>query len=496
VYFEVRFVAPEVDLTDPAAEIVVTPEPMGASFLYGGQRAPMGIEAGTYGSMSITSDFVGFDDRAIVARVPAGTPLEIGGDRLVGASIRAGSLPLWEGGELLDGTVPTEPGRYVLAMSVIWDGGSATFLHQIEVVSPSQPVDPTNTVEPSPSPGGSIVVDIRRSGGETAGTPRVVATSEEQEVVLCASGWSLVGPDGTREGGLADCDRNDEFTAPAGTPIVVRGDHDSLTVAAHGSEDRTEYGTEKVPAIEPGSVVSYRFDVAWPDGSTASYGLFVTISEAEVSSSPDPGEATEDAAPALRVHCGEQGVEVLTPVVAAQPDGLHVVSVDVRAYWEIGLFPAGEPGHSYWAESDLDDDVFARPVPPGQVGVACIDHETITSADLERLWAEASPFLLTDPDGLFTPYAPECDVSDQVSYHWELDGVDIDDASDRLRTLPGVRQDDMIQLAGYDREWGSARMWRIVRDGRIVAGLRVGDQGGGGAAGSVCRSSGITGGEL
>ena len=123
VYFEVVFVAPDVDLTDPSAEIVVTPEPMDAAFVYGGQRSPMGLAGGTYGNTSTVSEHAGYDEAAIVVRIPAGTPFEIGGDRLVEATVRAGPLPYGEGGTLLQGLVPTEVGRYVLTMDVTWDGG-------------------------------------------------------------------------------------------------------------------------------------------------------------------------------------------------------------------------------------------------------------------------------------------------------------------------------------------------------------------------------------
>jgi hypothetical protein len=218
--------------------------------------------------------------------------------------------------------------------------------------------------------------------------------------------------------------------------------------------------------------------------------------EPDISPSPETAVGGEEAtaAPALMVRCTENGAEVLTPVVRTQVDGVHIVSVDPPAYWEIGLFPVSEPGHSYWAESDQDDHEFARPVPPGEVGVACIDHETITTAELERLGAEATPFLLTDPDGFFTPYAPECAASEQVEAGAHAEGVDPADAAERIRTaLTGVEASDVVEMAGYRVEWGSRYWWRIMRDGRIVAALIVGDQSRGVIHGWACRSSGIEG---
>lgn len=494
VYFEVKFVAPDPDFSDPDAEIVVTPEPMGAVFLYGGQRSPMGVEGGTYGNTSTVGEFPGFDETAIAAKVPAGTPLEVGGEDLIDFTVRAGPLPFGEGGTPLTGAVPTGPGRYVLRLEVTWGGGSASLLHQIEVVPRPEATVPSSS--PAPTSEGSVAIDIRRSSEET-GDPQTHARLGDQDVWMCPDGWSLVNLNGETESTVFDCGQEDTFTASAGTPIVVSGDFASVEATARlsASNDRTPYSADDVPAIDAGSVVFFQYAVEWDDGSTASFWLLLTVDAPTTEGSPsiDPGV---EAAPALRVRCGPNGTEVLTPVVAAQLDGLHIEPVDVPSSWNVGVFIAADPGHSYWSGSDGTDDEFTRPAPPGELSVACHDEDGFSDGDLERLEREAIPFLLVGGGGYFTPYYLDCPLSEQESVLRRLRGVNIEDAAGRLRGLPGVREDDVIELAGYDWEWGSYRDWRIVRDSRIVARLMVGRQGGGHASGWACASSGIAGSDV
>jgi hypothetical protein len=51
---------------------------------------------------------------------------------------------------------------------------------------------------------------------------------------------------------------------------------------------------------------------------------------------------------------------------------------------------------------------------------------------------------------------------------------------------------DAIEPAGYRTDLGG-RWWRVVRDGRVEAGIKVSDAGGGHIDAWVCRSSGIHG---
>jgi hypothetical protein len=204
------------------------------------------------------------------------------------------------------------------------------------------------------------------------------------------------------------------------------------------------------------------------------------------------GGSADAPAPAdgLRIRCGPDGIEVLTPVVAPQADGLHIVPVDVPVGWTIGVTSSGDEG-TYLSGSDRVDDPFVRPLAPGEAVVMCWPSEVLSGADLDGLQDAGVPFRLVDPSGYFTPYNPDCEDSERLFLNRRADGVDPQDAAERIRDeLPGVRPLDVVERAGYP-DFGHQYMWRIVREGAIIAGLMVGPQGGGAITGWVCGSSGI-----
>lgn len=295
---------------------------------------------------------------------------------------------------------------------------------------------------------------------------------------------------------MFDCGQGKDFVAPTGTPIVVAGDFDSVHVTARVSADGTRPASDVVPNVDPGTVVTLTYEVIWADGSRATFWLHLTVTERQ----------TEQPSDVLRVRCGPGGTEVLTPIVAAQPDGLHIVPVDIPAGWTIGVTSLASDAvsmSSYWSGSDGVDDAFIRPVPPGDAGVGCHERTAMTDVDIERLAAEGVPFQLTDQGRFFRSYTPSCDEADfsyllpssGISSEWR--GVDPEKAADRIRqALRGVKVTDTVERAGYGASFGSRSWWRIVRDGRIVAGLSVGEQGGGTAHGWSCRSSGIAQGSV
>jgi hypothetical protein len=498
VYFEVVFVAPDVDLTDPGAEIVVTPEPMGAAFLYGGQRAPMGVLGGTYGNTSMTAEPAGFDEDAIVAKVPAGTTLEIGGEDLVDASLRAGGFPFGEGGTPLDGAVPTEAGRYVLTMEVTWGGGSATFLHQIEVVPAPEGEPLTETPSPPPSSAGSVAIDIRRSSEET-GDPVAHASLGGQDVRMCPDGWSLVNEDGTREELLFDCGQEATFTAPADTPIVVSGDFASVDATARLSEpgDRTSYEANDVPAIEPGSVVFYQYAVEWDDGSTASFWLLLTVGSSGSPGSVDPARIL------VKVFgVGERSNE--SPIATFSYGGETKTACIQDFEW------TREDGTSFGMDvaSGAACDGRAIEVPPG-TSIA-IEAESTTSVSTTRAttqFFEGDVGLVVTaewPDGHATFVVPltvaagtpdlelvvlDCRPSDQVEFTGPVGQDEPAGSSYIVGNLPGFEADDVVEQ--MTREAGTdplAGVWQVVREGSVVASVDYPE-----LRGAACEGTGIGG---
>jgi hypothetical protein len=217
----------------------------------------------------------------------------------------------------------------------------------------------------------------------------------------------------------------------------------------------------------------------------------------------DPADEIVDEgplAPALRVRCGPDGTQVLTPVVKTQHDGLHVEPVDVADGWTIGLFSADPwmSDWSWWSGSEGVNDEFVREIPPGDTSVVCQREQEWTSeSEDDELRASSAPFLLIDADDYHAPLNPECTEPGELRELHEntrAEGIDPAHAESDIRdSLGGVLATDIVEMAGYHTDWGSRYWWRIVRDGRVVAALIVGEQGGGVINGWTCPSSGIEG---
>ena len=505
VYFEVVFVAPDVDLSDPFAEILVTPEPMEAAFVYGGQRSVMGTLGGSFGGSSVTAEPAGYEEEAIVAQVPVGTPFEIGGDRLVEATVRAGDLPYGEGGDLLDGRVPAEPGRYVLTMDVTWDGGSATFLHQIEVV-PALAPSPSVTAAPTPAPPGAVVVDIRRAS-ESTGDPGAIARFGTQEQWMCLDGWTVVNPDGTEESILFDCGQDEVFAAPTGTPITVTGDFETLNVASAWREPGTiGPSTDQVAAAEPGTVVTYSYEVTWADGSEASFWLLLTVQ-----GDPEERSATQPEFVIRYYGIGERSTE--EPTVTATFGGETRRGCTQAFEWTLpdgttrdeddAAGPAGR-------RAECSSEPLFR-IPPGTPIVMVAD----TALDIVRSrttapfyggpdgagasvrWPEGhAEFLVrfeVDSTG-FTPPEIElaCAPDDRLPFAHPGGGVILPGGSSFITgnivgfLLGSDVVEQMTREANGETEWSG--IWQVVRDGEIVATVDW-DL----LSGTACRGSGIGG---
>jgi hypothetical protein len=501
VYFEVVFVAPDVDLTDPGAEIVVTPEPMGAAFLYGGQRAPVGVAGGTYGNTSITSDLAGFDEGAIVAKVPAGTTLEIGGEHLVDASIRAGSLPFGEGGTPLDGRIPSEAGRYVLTMEVTWDGGSAGFLHQIEVV-PAPEGEPVTGNEPSPPPSsaGSVVIDIRRTSEET-GDPEAIARFGSREQWMCPDGWSVINPDGTTDEILFDCGQKDVFSAPVGMPIEVTGDFATVNATTRVSGDRVPGSSDEVPALDAGSILTLGYEVTWDDGSHASFWLLLTVKGDGAPGNPDTeivvriyglGERSTDIPSITMTYLGETKRGCTEAFRWTLADGTKLDeasgrkgSIPLCSYDPLFRVPPGTP---ITLEVLTATEVFATrtmtpfyPEPdgfgasvrwPNGSGDFTVSFEVVGEPGTRRI-------------------VLGCPAEDRVPFSTPDGPRILPGGSAYIRgNMAGSLQTDVIEQMtrepGGTSEWEG--VWQVVREGSVIAAVEFDS-----LRGVACRGSGIGG---
>jgi hypothetical protein len=498
VYFEVVFVEPDADFTDPTAEIVVTPDPMGAVFLYGGQRSPMGIEGGTYGNMSIVGDFAEFDEDAIVVKVPAGTSLEIGGALLVDASVHAGPLPFGEAGTALNGAIPAETGRYVLRTKVTWDGGSATFLHQIQVVpAPGSRESPvTGNESPSPASPGSVVVDIRGRSSEEGPDPGATARFGDQEVRMCPDHWTLVNPDGTEESVIFDCGQSDVFQAPVGTPIEVIGDFATLNVSVGVTGNRLPGTGEAVPPLEPGTIITLAYEVTWEDGSEASFWLLLTVQDTEPTTE-EPGiivhvygigERSYAEPTATFSFAGKTKVACTQDYEWTRGDGTTISEEMPDTSACAGRAIEVPPGTSIAIQAATTTRVFTTRATTqffeGDVGL-------VVSAE----WAEGNatfvvPLTVAEATPDLELVVLDCRPEDRVEFTGPDERILPGGSAFIVGNLPGFERSDIVEQMTRtpegDTEWSG--VWQVVRDGDVVAAVDWDA-----LSGTACRGSGIGG---
>lgn len=497
VYFEVVFVEPTWDVSDATADIAVSPEPMEAALIYGGQRMPAALNGGQYGRMSITTELTGWDDDSIFAKVAAGTSITMSGDHLVDVSAHFGPLPFGaEAGSIVE-TFPEDPGRSILTLDVTWDDGAATFLLPIEVV-PAPEGEPVPRNEPStpPSSAGSVVIDIRRSSEET-GDPEAIARLGDQEVWMCPDGWTLVNPDGTEESVVFDCGQSDVFAAPVGTPIDVTGDFATIDVSTRlGGEGSTGAPTDRVADLEPGTIVTFAYDVTWDDGSEASFWLLVTVAGGHA---PIPGR---EASIVVRVHgLGERSDEM--PIATYSFGGQTETACTESWEWMTG------DGQTVGGEAFCSGGPEIV-VPPGTL--IAIEAATVTRVITTRT---TTPFFDGDAGLIVSAEWPEGNATFRFTLTVSTDAPDLqhvvldcrpeeqiefaDQSNVRLQpgassyitaNLPGFERDDVVEQMtrrmNGDSEWSG--IWQVIRDGQVVASIDWDS-----LSGTACRGSGIGG---
>jgi hypothetical protein len=185
-----------------------------------------------------------------------------------------------------------------------------------------------------------------------------------------------------------------------------------------------------------------------------------------------PGACSAIGCPVLRIRClPDDHVEVLTPVVIAQPDGLHVEVVDDPPLdANVGLQSLALPNVSWWSASSGVSAPFLRPVPEGDAEVWCIVQPFAVVPDASRRGA----FTIVDPEDVFRSYALECGTAGE----WQIDlGGDAAASVEAAvrQQFANLLDTDTVERAGYipgDPEWP----WlvaRVVRAGSVVAWVAI-----------------------
>jgi len=192
-------------------------------------------------------------------------------------------------------------------------------------------------------------------------------------------------------------------------------------------------------------------------------------------------------------------VSVLSPVVAAQPDGVHVaVSFPQEGLWELaatGWAPAvtGQPSTIFDQQpGEQTTETVLSDVAPGTQQVACYRSDQGTIIWASDVVPYMRPFEVVDPQHLYLPADLSCPVDDQLKEDprklWHDTWPDVPTA----QTLPGVLPTDVVELAGYPDAEQTWPWVRIVRGDAVIAAVRTRN---GNAAMDVvaCADSGILG---
>jgi hypothetical protein len=205
----------------------------------------------------------------------------------------------------------------------------------------------------------------------------------------------------------------------------------------------------------------------------------------------------QDQSNVLLVRCDAQSIEVLTPVVVAQPDGLHVkASVTGLTDPDVSVRSSGDPLFAVASGGSDVDSEFVRDLPPGDATVHCESGpwQGDGPEDLE------ASFSFIDPNGVFTDYLPSCadaltleprepSMSDWIASQEET----LSPIETVLAQVTGIQSSDVVERAGYAEVASERWIIRVTRDGQII-GSFFGSPAGGGSFihyGRVCSSSGL-----
>jgi hypothetical protein len=204
-----------------------------------------------------------------------------------------------------------------------------------------------------------------------------------------------------------------------------------------------------------------------------------TTAEGPIPSNSDAVVDASDASPTLQVRCDGTGTDVLTTVVIAQLDGVHVRFARAGAQSGVSLFPSAWVDGVLAAEvpSDADSTVVDIPVGPARItcGYPGADDDPTSRNELSA----SQPFMVTDPEGIWhsdvLSCAPEEEThpdSPSLALWAKGNPLESDPAAVLPRVIPGILPGDVVEYAGYPGVEPPGGGWRVIRDGRIVALVR------------------------
>ena len=387
--------------------------------------------------------------------------------------------------------LPSEPGDYVMLIEAEFASGPARVVRAVSLVVPGT----VQIVATEGGEAGKATASIAIDGALTDGIRRA-SSFHYSDVISQFPG-----------------------EPPPITPTFVHIEAEADVVVGEGPTNQqlrisaepppwddgvgTRLPRESLAGIADGRYL-LTYDVAWKHGKVswtsegtleaARFAFPIEIVSVEAPSATPtqiPDTSAGELSDVLRIRCEEGRTTVLTPVVAAGPDGVEVEVLPLGGEHRVEFREEGYPDSSFGGSIPADGRSHPWSIAPGSAEVAC-------NVSLEG----TQPFEVVDPAGHFGGAELGCDTDAQA----EVVGYDggaaewVDEPAAIRGILRGVLPDDRVMRPLYGRD--RLDRWAIVRGGDVVGLVwftwvtDASDPRGGGlgrVTGDVCSSSGIEG---
>jgi hypothetical protein len=209
---------------------------------------------------------------------------------------------------------------------------------------------------------------------------------------------------------------------------------------------------------------------------------FVPVSELT------PTPVAVPSADVAQVMCDGTSTQVLTPDVAAQPDGVHI-SVTNTSSSDLAL-QFQEVGGD---DAPVGTNEVVWPLPPGPIELRCMDPNADAGAPGGYV-----QLAIVDPHDFYVQADLQCTngqaVGGNVDYVPGAKGEQGDPVDITKRNATGLLPTDTVEAAGYPD--AATRIVRLVRDGNVVARFSYFNGGNGGwlmESYQACTDAGIGG---
>jgi len=237
---------------------------------------------------------------------------------------------------------------------------------------------------------------------------------------------------------------------------------------AYLSTDGVTWAPMAHPPIYSGRVIADGPAGVLLIGSANADGGATTVWRLDPAPTEGAGPTASPVPAALQIACDGATTQIPTPVVKAQPDGVHIQLANSSGHLLTFAIENQFGGEAI----PIDGAGYIYAFGPGSYRLSCVESGGVFAT-----------FEVVDPDGLYASF--ECDSTSGGSTTGSADyvqgatgpkGALLDVARSELR---GLQPSDVVERAGYPK--AARTQWvRVVRDGHVVTVVGYLDDGHGG----------------